>query len=301
MIQPWACTMISFIYEATWTHLVSWPNNSNSLCKFLSDCLPCPLACYKQTMLYYHAADKQLVWVGRCLRHGRIRVPFFFEGLCKRHKLPFENRDWHIPSSVSPTLPSGTICLPVKIPSWNHTWPDPEINRDCRGLTDPHGLMGWVFAGTGTGSDAPTRQFSNEPKNSPNGSEMTRYDLNSQRTPFYSYLSQFSTVLAVFGLVLTGWVDTGAGAGQAELPMGYPRQSLEIKREIKWLSEPVIWWVTSAQRAWLHRPRARPGQGQAIFPGPWPSGPQGRARVGPGPTLTRQLQNVIPTYVLEYW
>ena len=55
-----------------------------------------------------------------------------------------------------------------------------------------------------------------------------RYDLNSQRTPFYSYLSQFSTVLAVFGLVLmgkpatcAGWVDTGAGAGQAELPMGY--------------------------------------------------------------------------------
>jgi hypothetical protein len=50
---------------------------------------------------------------------------------------------------------------------------------------------------------------------------------------FYSYLSQFSTVLAVFGLDLTGkpatrtgWVDVGAGAGQAELPMGYPRQSL---------------------------------------------------------------------------
>ena len=43
----------------------------------------------------------------------------------------------------------------------------------CCGLTDLHGLMGWVVVGTGTGSDAPTRQFSNEPKNSPNGSEMT--------------------------------------------------------------------------------------------------------------------------------
>ena len=48
-----------------------------------------------------------------------------------------------------------------------------DMSRDCRGLTDPHGLMGWVVAGTGTGSDAPTCQFSNEPKNSPNGSEMT--------------------------------------------------------------------------------------------------------------------------------
>ena len=41
--------------------------------------------------------------------------------------------------------------------------------------------------------------------------------------------------MAVFGLVLTGkpttragWVDTGVGAGQAELPMGYPRQSLVL-------------------------------------------------------------------------
>ena len=41
-------------------------------------------------------------------------------------------------------------------------------SRDSRGLTDPHGLMGWVVAGTGTGLDAPTCQFSNEPKNSPN-------------------------------------------------------------------------------------------------------------------------------------
>ena len=51
---------------------------------------------------------------------------------------------------------------------------------------------------------------------------------------FCSYLSHFSTVSAVFGLVSTGkpatragWVDTGAGAGQAELPVGYPRQSLD--------------------------------------------------------------------------
>ena len=41
--------------------------------------------------------------------------------------------------------------------------------------------------------------------------------------------------MAVFGLVLTGkpathagWVDTGTGTSQAELPMAYPRQSLVL-------------------------------------------------------------------------
>ena len=75
--------------------------------------------------------------------------------------------------------------------------------------------------------------FQTSPKTAQTVQKWLRYDLNSQRTPFYSYLSQFSTVLAVFWLVLTGkptthagWVDMGAGAGQAELPMGYPRQSL---------------------------------------------------------------------------
>ena len=41
----------------------------------------------------------------------------------------------------------------------------------------------------------------------------------------------------------------------------------------------------------VHRPRAGPGHSQLALT---------RGQVGPGPTLTHQLQNVIPTYVLEY-
>ena len=68
-----------------------------------------------------------------------------------------------------------------------------------------------------------------------NGSAHRLSGSEPSRWQHYSVNSEFSTVLAVFGLVLTGkpathagWVDTGAGAGQAELPMGYRRQSLTM-------------------------------------------------------------------------
>ena len=68
-----------------------------------------------------------------------------------------------------------------------------------------------------------------------NGSAHRLSGSEPSRWQHYSVNSEFSTVLAVFGLVLTGkpathagWVDTGMGTSQAELPMDYPRQSLVL-------------------------------------------------------------------------
>ena len=100
--------------------------------------------------------------------------------------------------------------------------------------------------------------FQMSPKTAQTVQKWLRYDLNSQRTLFYSYLSQFSTVLAVFGLVLTGkpatragWVDTGVGAGQAELPMGYPRQSL-LTSSCNSKSLPLLFLRSVIVERWLY-------------------------------------------------
>jgi hypothetical protein len=66
-------------------------------------------------------------------------------------------------------------------------------------------------------------------KNSQNSWEMTEIWLKHQRTLFCSYLSHFSTALAVFGLILTGkpcglwvWVCASAGTGQGWVTHGLP-------------------------------------------------------------------------------
>ena len=67
--------------------------------------------------------------------------------------------------------------------------------------------------------------------------------------PFWLFLGSFRWVNPCR---LQVWIDTGAGAGQAELPVGYPRQSLvtsadrhdvknQPKRKVQHASLDLIW------------------------------------------------------------